>query len=358
MSIRAVAELAGVSAATVSRVLNNSGYVSDATRRRVEQAAMELGYRPNPHARRLRGVGGRLIALLFNQVAHPFSSDVTLAIDEISERHGYFVIAGNTHQDNTRFERYLETFVANGVDGLIVVPPTVSPEVEEALRAVPVPYCLIDQQIPSLNADQIVTDNVSGAYAVTRQLLANGNRRIAFIGGNPKNQKARDRLKGYENALREYGIAHEASLVRMREFDQRSGFELTTEVLAGELPDALFAANMDIQVGMLRALRAAGLHAPADVALGAIDELPYAAEYSPFEVVAAQQTRTIGVIAAQLLIDKLEGRRDPSDHQVVVLQPQLIRRGRPRADTGEAVDEPGMITTERCNQERISSLNG
>ncbi len=328
MSIRAVATRAGVSPATVSRVINGRGYVSDEARESVLTAITELDYRPNVHARRLRGVESKLIALLSDHVSHPFSAEIALAIDEIAQQRGYMVMMGNTLRESDRLQRYLNTFLASGVDGLVVVPPNDSPEVRAALQTITVPFVVLDQALPSLQADQVITDNRDGAYRLTAQLIQDGHRRVAFIGGNPRLRKGQERRAGYESALQDHGLL-DTRLIRMGDFSDQSGFELTTAALAESSPDALFAANMDVQVGMLRAVHAAGLRVPGDITLGGFDRLPYAAQYSPVSIVVAQQTRTIGVIAAQLLIDKLEGRRRPTDSEVVVLQPQLmVRNGR------------------------------
>ncbi len=328
MSIRAVAQHAGVSPATVSRVLNESGYVSDTVRARVEQAINELGFRPNVHARRLRGIRSRTIALVFTQVTHPFSAEVAHAIEEIVVQQGYFVVVGNTHKDSTLFDHYLKTFVSYGVEGFVVVPPAITKEVTASLEAISIPYVLIDQRIADLAVDQVVTDNFAGAYDLTSHLVTIGHRRIAFVGGPPTSQKGRDRLAGYEAALRDQGIPIEEDLIRTGEdFDEQIGLKLAADLLATTRPDVLLAANLDLQIGALTAIRLAGLRIPDDIAMAGFDDIPYAAYFAPHITVVAQQTRTLGTIAAQLLLDKLTGKRLMSDHETISLRPQLIVRG-------------------------------
>lgn len=325
-TIREVAERAGASVSTVSRVLNNDGYASPVTRQRVERAAAELGYRPNVHARRLRGVESRTIAVLSPHVSHPFSSEVSAAIDEVAQRNGYCVIVGNTNRDSLRFHHYLNTLIASGIDGLIVAPPSNAPEVVDALKRIRLPICQIDQPINRINSDQVVTDNVLAAYSVARWLLDTGCRRIAYLGGMPAQQKAIDRLAGFEKAFHEAGIELNPDLVLMGDYTEQCGYELTQQAMSGQLPDALLATNLDLQVGMLKALGDLGPEAHRGIRLGAIDELPYAQNYSPIDIVAGQPTRTIGVIAAQLLIDKLEGRRAISENELIIVKPTIRAR--------------------------------
>jgi len=120
----------------------------------------------------------------------------------------------------------------------------------------------------------------------------------------------------------------------MRDFDEQSGYDLTLDILQESPPQAMFAANMDVQLGVLRAVRAKGVRVPDELLLSGFDDLPYAAPFSPVSAVVAQQTRMIGVNAAQLLLDKLEGKRQPADHQTVVLQPELIVRTPVGAERG------------------------
>lgn len=329
MSIRAVAKHAGVSPATVSRVLNGSGYVSDTVRAKVELAIGELDFRPNFHARHLRGIRSRTIALVFTQVTHPFSAEVAYAIEEIAMQQGYFVVLGNTHRDSNLFDHYLKTFASYGVEGFVVVPPAITKEVIASLTSIPIPYVLIDQRIPDLAVDQVVTDNFAGAYDLTDHLARIGHRRIAYVGGPPALQKGRDRLAGYEAALRDHGIPAEAELVRTgEETDQQTGLALTANLLSETRPDVLFAANLDLQIGALQAIRLAGLRVPDDLAMAGFDDIPYAAHLTPSITVVAQQARTLGVIAAQLLLDKLSGKRPLSEHETISLRPQLIVRDR------------------------------
>lgn len=332
MSIRAVAKHARVSTATVSRVLNGSGYVSDTVRARVERAIEALHYRPNIHARRLRGMRSRMIALVFTQVTHPFSAEIANAIEDTAMQHGYFAVVGNTHRDSTLFDYYVKTFASYGVEGFVIVPPAITEGVTASLKSISVPYVLIDQRIPELAVDQVITDNFVGAYDLTSHLANIGHRRIAFVVGPQTSQKHQDRRAGYEAALRDHGLPIEEDLIRIGEdVDASIGLELAADLLGKTRPDVLFAASLDLQIGALQAIREAGLRMPDDIAMAGFDDIPYAAYLAPHITAVAQQTRTLGVIAAQLLLDKLSGKRPLIEHETVSLRPRLIIRGRAAA---------------------------
>jgi len=276
-SIRAVAERAGVSSATVSRALNGSGYVSDAVRRTVEQAATDLGYRPNVHAQRLRGKRSNTIGLIFNDAMNPFFGELAFAVEDIARQRGFSVIVGNTRWEFAAHMWYLETFVSYGVDGLIIVPTQMTKRQRAVLDALPVPYVLLDQRIASMPVDQVATDSIEGARRMVDHLVGVGHRRIALIGGDAKMPTARDRLQGYRESLIAHGLPVDESLVRMRDFTTESGYALTKELLGETTPDALFAINLNTLVGTVHAVREAGLVIPDEIAVAGFDDVPFLA---------------------------------------------------------------------------------
>lgn len=325
-SIRAVAERAKVSQATVSRALNGSGYVSATVRRAVEQAATDLGYRPNMHARRLRGKRSNTIGLIFNDAMNPFFGEIAFAIEDLARRRGFSVIVGNTRWEFDAQRWYVETFISYGVDGLVIVPSEITERQQGVLDALPVPYLLLDQRMVGAAADQVATDNVVGARRMVGHLLRVGHRRIALIGGDPAMPTAYERRCGFEEAYAAHGLTPDPALVRMRDFSTESGYELTRALLRETRPDALFAVNFNTLVGTVHAVRDAALAIPADLAVVGFDDIPFVAAVAPFLTVISQQHRTLGVMAAQLLLDRIEGKRPATEHRTVLLEPELIVR--------------------------------
>lgn len=326
VGIQEVARHAGVSPATVSRVLNGNGAVRDALRRRVEHSIAALGYRPNQHARRLRGKRSTMIGLIFTDALNPFFNIIAAAIEDIARRNGYGVVVGTTRYERASFQHYLETFLDYGVDGLVVVPSDASRKHRVLLERLTVPYVVLDQRIPNLAADQVATDNVAGARRLADHLFDLGHRRIAFVGGDPKAPTGQERVRGYRLAHEARGLPVDEALVCMGDFWEESAFAITTALLGRDRPDALFAANLNTLVGTVRGVRAAGLAIPGDIAVVGFDDIPFMSAVIPFLTVVAQQSRMLGVAAAQLLFDRLDGTRASADYQTILLQPELIVR--------------------------------
>lgn len=325
VGIHEVARHAGVSAATVSRVLNG-GSVRDELRRRVELSIAALGYRPNPHARRLRGKRSKMLGLIFTDAVNPFFAAIVDAVEDVARKNSYTVVIGNTRYETTAFQHYLDTFLTYGIDGLIVVPPDASREQRARIERLPVPCVVLDQRIPGLAVDQVATDNVVGARRLTNHLLDLGHRRIAFIGGDPQAPTGQERARGYRLAHEARGLPVDEALVCMHDFWEETAFSITTTLLARTRPDALFAANLNTLIGTVRGVHAAGLTIPEDIAVAGFDDIPFMSSIAPFLTVVAQQSRMLGVLAAQLLLDRLHGERVTAAPQTVLLQPELIVR--------------------------------
>ena len=191
-----VAEAAGVSAATVSRVVNEPEMVRVETRARVEEAIRRLGYRPSRVARRLRVKCGRstLLGLVIPDLQNPFFADLARGVEDAAQLQGYTVLIGNADEDPAKELRYLQVMGAESVDGVILPPAGLrSPGVEELLRA-GIPVVCVDRRLASPRVDVALIDNVQGAYAATAHLIAQGHRRVGFIRGTPELSTSRSRL--------------------------------------------------------------------------------------------------------------------------------------------------------------------
>ncbi|MDI7277229.1 MAG: LacI family DNA-binding transcriptional regulator [Anaerolineae bacterium] len=324
-TIREVAKKAGVAAITVSRVINQSGYVSDETRRRVEAAIAELDYVPNVLARGLRSSRTHTLGLLVTDITNAFWTTVARGAEDAAVRHGYSVFLCNTDEDVAKQEQYLRALLSHRVEGLIIAPASSDRGTLAALERARLPFVIVDRRMPGAAADLVLGDSIGGARQLVEHLLARGHRRIAHLGGPAGVSTADDREQGYRQALAEAGIAADPRLVLRGDYKLESGHRLMGQLLElSPLPTAVFAANNVLAVGALVTLREKGLRVPEDVAVVCFDDLPQASLIDPFLTVAAQPAYEFGTAAVELLLARLANPRRPP--QTVVLPVELLVR--------------------------------
>lgn len=320
-----VAAKAGVSAITVSRALNNTGYVSSHTRQRILDAASELNYVPNALASSLRSQRTQLLALLLTDVTNPFWTTVARGVEDTAIDAGYAVILCNTDEDPTKEARYLDLLLRRRIDGLLIAPTVASTELLHNLKRRNVPFVLIDRQVSGLVADIVRGDSYTGAYQLTAHLLETGYRQIAMIGGPTTVSTGEDRVRGYLAALQAAGIGPDSGLIRRGPYRQSWGCAAMEDLLAsGRRPAAIFAANNVIALGVLEALRAHDLRVPEDVAVVSFDDFPPSVGAQPFLTAAVQPAAEMGRQAIRLLLERLaQPGGEPRD---IILPTQLIVR--------------------------------
>lgn len=332
-TIREVAERAGVSTMTVSRVINKSGYVSPGARSRVEAAIAEMGYVPNALARSLRFKQTKTLALVLSDITNPFFTTIARGVEDVANHHGFNVIFGNTDESETKQAEYLTILVQKQVDGVLLVPARSTDGSITFVQSRRVPTVVLDRRVPDSLVDGVRCDSEQGAYDLVQLMLGLGHSRIAILNGPPEVSTAADRLAGYRRALTEAGLAIDPTLILHDRFTQDAGYLMAKQVLAiAPRPTALFAANNFIAIGAYRALRDAGLRVPEDMAMVAFDDLPSTLVLEPFLTVAAQPAYEMGRRATELLLERLAG-DGPPNCQEIVLPVEIIQRrssGRPR----------------------------
>jgi LacI family transcriptional regulator len=315
-----------VSPVTVSRVINNVGNVSAATREKVERVIEELGYVPSVMARSLRSKRTRTLALMVSDVTNPFWTTVARGVEDTAQSRDYSVFLYNTDENPVKQQRYLDVVVAQRADGVIIAPYDSDAQNLAQLRQRNIPTVIIDRRIEGWEVDSVRGDSLSGAKALVQHLIRLGHERIAMISGPANTSTAEDRVTGYCMALAEAGIPLDTRLIIRGEYRTLSGEKLTQRVLDEELnPTAIFAANNAIALGVIDAVGKRGLRIPQDIALVCFDDLPNVSCLFPFLTVVAQPAYDMGVNAAQLLLSRLdsEGSLQPRH---VVLPTRLIVR--------------------------------
>ena len=334
-TIRDVAKQAGVAPITVSRVINNSGYVNEKTRARVEAAIADLGYVPNVLARSLRSRRTDTLGLILTDISNPFWTTVARGVEDAASDAGFNVILCNTDESEVEQDKYLHVLVQKQVDGVLLVPARSAVEPIKFIQSQNTSVVVLDRRIPNSQTDAVRCDSEGGAYQLTCLLLSLGHRRIAMLSGPRGVSTSEDRVTGYRRALAEAGVEVDAAQVCYGEFSLESGYDMTVQVLARTpRPSALFAGNNFIAIGALRALRDAGLRVPEDLALVGFDDLPTDLVVDPFITVAAQPAYEMGRQATELLLARLS-EEAPAAYQEIVLPTVIVVR----ESSGQALEQ-------------------
>ena len=311
---------------TVSRVINNSGYISQETRERVEAAIAELGYVPNALARSLRFKQTQTIALVLTDITNPFFTTLARGVEDAASEQGFSVMFCNTDESRSEEIEYLNVLVQKQTDGVLLVPASGSAESLSFLRSQGVPVVVVDRRVPGFQVDMVRCDSEEGAHALVSHLIELGHRRIAALMGPETISTAADRLAGYYRALAESGLSSEPSLVLHDRYSQKGGYRMAQKALESTpRPTALFAGNNLIAVGVLRALRDAGLRVPEDISVASFDDVPESLVMDPFLTVVTQPAYEMGRQATGLLLDRLAG-EGPAEVREIVLPTELVVR--------------------------------
>jgi LacI family transcriptional regulator len=342
VTIHDVATHAGVSAMTVSRVINESPRVSADTRRRVQASVAKLGYVPNRLARSLIQRKTGALGVIVPDVANPFFTLIVRGIEQVAWRAGYHVILCDTQGNLERERGYLEDMVAFQVEGVLIAP--VGDSSRPHLRLLTrnnVPFVLIDRSIAGFDGDLVQGDSVAGARQLVEHLIELGHTRIGMITETLEVSTARDRLQGYREAHERAGIGFDPNLVaNSSAIEPRVAEEATLQLLDSENPPtAIFAVNNIAVVGVIEAARARDLDIPGDLALVCFDDIEFLSRIYPFLTVMAQPAETYGTIGTQLLLDRLGGRVSQR-RRIVVLPADFIVRKSSGAGAATVAETP------------------
>jgi LacI family transcriptional regulator len=313
-----VASVAGVSVATISRVINGKGPVRDATRSRVLAAIEAMGYVPHSAARSLSTQRTMSFGVLLPEVHGEFFSELIRGIDLAARRSGYHLLVSCSHSDPAEAQAVLHALHGR-VDGLIVMAPGDGRVSQPTRFPAGVPLVELSSRSPARHNDSIRIDNRGGARAATEHLIELGHRRLAMICGPGENSDARERQLGFEEALADHGLPLDPQLLLPGDFRELSGFRAGTAL--GELrdrPTAVFAANDAMAVGCLSALRGSGLAIPEDVALAGFDDIPIARYLTPGLTSVRVAIAELGARATERLLAAIEGGpASPRHHEIV-----------------------------------------
>lgn len=323
MTINDVARTAGVSVATVSKVINGRYGVAQSTSERVQEVISTLGYESSLVARSLRSLRTNVIGILVAEF-EPFSAEILKGVSQAVAGTGYELLAysgGGAAEAEVGWERRsLSRLSGTLIDGAVLVTPTVV-EVRDG-----VPVVAIDPHAGPSGIPTVDSDNFAGAVTATEHLLALGHRRIGFLGGRPDLESARLREVGFRTAMERAGVAVDPALVRVGGYRRESADRPAHELLElADRPTAVFAANDLMAIATLEAATDLGLVVPRDLSVIGFDDIPEAAATTPGLTTVAQPIQQMGSEAICLLVELMAGREVPAQH--VRLPTRLVERG-------------------------------
>ena len=332
--MRDVAERAGLSVSTVSHVVNNTRAVSDESRQRVLQAMEELGFKPNALARSLRRRQSNTLGMIVPDSANPFFAEIARAIEDASFAHNYSVILCNSEGDLEKQQAYTDVLIENRVAGILFVAAGISTELVSELGQRRVPLVVIDREVADVEVDTVMTNHAQGGCLATQHLIDLGHRRIACIAGNSEVAPSAERLNGYRQTLQKNDLAYDEGLVVKGDFQYRSGYEATNDLLTKKKPPtAVFACNDLMAVGCISAASALGFRVPDDLSVVGFEDVQLASYTNPSLTTVDQPKVEIGTLATQMLLERMKDldaspRFERLDTELLIRRSTAPRAGR------------------------------
>ena len=329
LTIEDVARQAGVSISTVSRVMNNTDYIADATRKKVEQAIAALDYRPNALARGLKQMKTDSIGLILSDLQNPFWLMVLEGIEDACQEAGYSLLILNSRDDAEKESKNIKEFLMRQLDGIIINPASSANPLFPALAAEAFPLIFLNRRVKGIEVDTVVADNIKGTMLAVSHLAALGKKRIAIFlypanGISPR----QERLEGYKQALAAHGLAIEPELIRIVESTEDCLSAMRAMNAASGKPDAILSTNNRLTLEILDALGKLNLAVPQDIALLGYDETEWSKHLNPPLTTIRQPAYEMGHAAAERLILAIAAKRrgEAMQPETVQLEPSLVVR--------------------------------
>lgn len=334
ITIKDVAQMAGVSVTTVSHVINNTRYVSDGLRARVQDAIRELDYHPNALARGLRGGESRTIGLIVPDNSNPFFAEVARDIEDVGFAKGYSVILCNSDGDIKKESAYIEILIAKKVDGVIFIASGSSHDHIQRLLRRDIPVVIADRDISSFPVDMVMVSNEQGGYEATKYLLALGHKKIGCITGPSELTPSADRVRGYRRAILEENIPIIDEYIVSGDFRFQSGSAAMECLLnLADPPTAVFICNDMMAIGALRTLRKAGLKVPEDLSIVGFDDIELASAVSPALTTIHQPIEEFANLTVKILLNRIH--KKPAGKRRMVFETRLVIRDSCAAPAGQ-----------------------
>lgn len=331
ITIYDVAKNACVSPSTVSRVLNNYDNVTDKTRLKVMKACEELNFIPNANAVNLKKRTTRTLALFIPDIENPFFTSILKGFEGKSFKNGYNTIVCDTDENFELEKSYTQMVLEKRIDGVAVSTISRTKEHLDDIVNRKIPLVLIDRKIRDFNVDIVCGESRQGSRDLVNHLIQEGFKKIAIIIASQHLSTSRERIEGYKSALSEADIEINPSYIKVDKqndgYSREAAFQMTKELLTecnddSVRPDAIFAGNNLMALGVYQAIRKVGLSVPEDIAIVCFDNLNLTFEIEPFFTAAVQPAYTMGMMAADILINRIEENYQGNVQQVI-LKPEI-----------------------------------
>ncbi|MEX1135763.1 MAG: LacI family DNA-binding transcriptional regulator [Balneolales bacterium] len=327
MSIKKIAKVAGVSTATVSRVLNGSVKVQQKTAERVLEVVDEMNYQLNNVARRMKvkASDSLIFGLIITDIGNPFFANVARGVEEVAFKNKHVMLICNTNESPEKEKFFLNSMLSEKVSGIIIVPTAGNDKYLNKLVSNGFPMVMVDRRHKNLNIDTVSINNESGAYQAVKRLINNGHKRIGIINGVKGLSNTEERFEGYKKALKEADIPISKELITYGNYIESGGWEAMRTILSlKEPPTAVFSTNNLMTLGCIKEIHLRNLLIPDDIALIGFDDSNWAEAMVPPLTTVKQPGYELGVNAAELLFKRLSNKNASTVN--VVLNTELVIR--------------------------------
>jgi LacI family transcriptional regulator len=325
-TMRDVAQEAGVSVATVSASLSGRRFVSQELKARITQAISTLGYRPDAVARSLRTGSTDLLGLVIPDISNPFFTEFVREVELMAKAYGYATILGDSGYDVLTERKMLDLMRQQRVDGVVLCPAGGRDDYPFDDWPENFPLVVVDNAWNDTPFDTIALDNAGAGFAITQHIMGLGHTEIAIVAGPPGNFASDDRLNGFMQALRKAGLNARADFIRHADFREAGGYDAANALLdLPRRPSAIFVANNNMLIGVMRALHDRQLKVPDDISVASIDDFPWAGAFRPGLTVARQPVAAFAQHALRLIRKRFAEEIETPREQVKLSAELVIR---------------------------------
>ena len=321
MNIKQIAKAAGVSVATVSRVMNHPETVAPKTREKIERVMKEAEYKPNWFAQGLNFNKTKTIGIVIPHMLHSSYMEIAGGVEEVARMKGYITFMCNVEKDKKMEREYISQLIMRRVDGIILMFSSLDEQHLAQIESEKVPVVLIGENQENSKACSVKVDCRDGAGEMIAHLLEVGHRSIGFLCGNDPQQEAKEMLTGYRNILKASGLRADEDMILRTENSIEGGYISTKKLIATKLPDAIFATSDEIAYGAIDALKDRGYKVPDDVAVAGFGNNRMSNLIEPKLTTVELPFRKMGIYAARILFDLIDG--ESRDDKQILLRPRM-----------------------------------